>query len=281
VRVERIDTGRPDWLDDPRLQDYRLARSPDRLQGSEVFLAEGLRVVEILLARSPLRARSILATEVALDALRRALGDAPPDVPVRVVPSEAMHALGGHRFHQGILAAGDRPRPIPPAALLAGLPRPARTVVALDRVTDPDNVGAIFRSAAALGAEAVVLSPPCASPLYRKAIRTSMGTSLWLPFSHGAPWEEGLAALAAHGLVRVALDPDPGVPSLESVRAGLGPGERVALVMGAEGTGLSRASRDAADVVAGIPLSPDVDSLNVAAAAAIALYRLATPPGPR
>lgn len=270
MTVEVLDTSDPAWIDDPRLADYREIRDPALVKQSARFVAEGRLVVQTLLEDSPFRARSVLVDDTAHAALATVL-DAHDDVPVFRVPTGALKELAGWQFHQGCLAIGDRPEPIDVPMLLdrAGAPR---LVVALDTVSNPDNVGAIFRSSAALGAGAIVLSPACASPLYRKATRSSMGAALRLPFSHGGPWEASLAALRDAGHVLLALDPDG--DSLEDALAGLPAEQPRTLILGAEGAGLGQATRTAADRAIAIPMHFGVDSLNVAAAAAIALYRL-------
>lgn len=273
---ERLDTGDPGWVDDPRLTDYRAVRDPELVRRGARFLAEGRLVVKTLLADSPLRVRSLLLEEAALAAFETEGVHVPADVPVYVVPPGAMGALSGFQFHQGCLAVGERPAPEAPGDLLTRLGPAARLVVGLDGVSNPDNVGAIFRTAAAFGAGALLLSPDCASPLYRKAVRTSMGACLRLPFCHGASWDACLAALRAQGARVLALTPDKSAPTLEVAAAGLGRDAPRALLLGAEGPGLSAASVDAADEHVRIPMSGGVDSLNVAAAAAVALYRLQT-----
>jgi len=269
MRVERIDSA-----DDARLDDYRIVRDPELVRTSASFLAEGRLVVRTLLRESALRVRSVLCDETALAWLAGELGDAVPvDVPVYVAAA-GLRGVGGWSFHQGCLALGARPPELPATELLSRLDDP-RLVVGLDGVTNPDNVGAIFRSAAAFGAAGVLLSPACASPLYRKALRTSMGAALTLPFSHGPDWGEGLASLEAAGFTLCALTPEGSEP-LDEVARALPRGARRALILGAEDSGLSAATLERADRRVRIPMRGGVDSLNVAASAAVALYRLAT-----
>lgn len=276
MAVERLDTRDGTWVDDPRLADYRAVRDPELVRRGARFLAEGRLVVRTLLSDSLLRARSLLLEEAALAAFEAEDVVLPPELPVYVVPPGAMGSLSGFRFHQGCLAVGERPPAEAPADLLARLGSAARLVVGLDGVSNPDNVGAIFRTAAAFGAGAVLLSPDCASPLYRKAVRTSMGACLRLPFSHGASWSACLRALDDHGARIIALTPAAEARTLEAAAAGLGPDQPRALLLGAEGPGLGAASVAAASEHVRIPMSGGVDSLNVAAAAAVALYRLRT-----
>lgn len=272
MHVVPIDTGAADWLEDPRIAEYRIVRDPELVRTSDAFLAEGRLVVRDLLRSPALRARSLLVTEPALTWLQREAADASQDPTVYLVPNDAVRALSGHRFHQGCLALADRP-PVRTAGELIDAVQP-RCVLGLDGVTNPDNVGAIFRTAAAFGVDAVLLSPDCASPLYRKALRTSMGAALRLPFSHGPAWASALEALKERAIPTVALIPGPEANSVETVRERLRPGGRVALVLGAEGAGLGPASRESATHRVRIPMVEGFDSLNVAAAAAVALYRL-------
>ncbi len=259
-------------VEDARLEDYRIVRDPELVRKSARFVAEGRIVVKTLLTASPWMAVSVLCDERALAWLTSDVGDAvPADVPVFVVPRGALRALGGLDFHQGCLALGDRPAARSVASLTAGGPR---VLVALDRVSNPDNVGAIFRTAAAFGAGGVFLHPGCASPLYRKALRTSMGAALRLPFSHGPGWRAGLETLLEAGYVLLGLTPDEQASPLEEVAQRLPAETRRVLVLGAEGDGLGVAARALAAHHVAIPLTGGVDSLNVAAAAAVALYRL-------
>lgn len=273
MTVTRIDTSDPAWVDDPRLADYRIVRDPELVRGHGRFIAEGRMVVQVLLEQSPLEAVSVLVDDTAWDAVESWLAGH-EDVPVLRVPSGALKELSGWQFHQGCLAVGVRPEPEDVGAALARAGGPG-LVVALEQVSNPDNVGAIFRSAAALGAGAVVLGPTCASPLYRKAIRSSMGAALRLPFVHGQPFDEALAALREHGHTLLALTPAAGAEDLEAVAASLDPSEPRTLLLGAEGDGLSDEALATADRRVRIPMQAGMDSLNVAAAAAVAVYRVA------
>jgi tRNA G18 (ribose-2'-O)-methylase SpoU len=159
--------------------------------------------------------------------------------------------------------------PLPdPQALLAG----ARRVVVLEKVNNHTNIGAIFRSAAALGTDAVLLAPDCADPLYRRAVRVSMGTVFAVPYAKLEPWPQALELLSAHGYRRMALTPAPDAVDLRELR--LAAGEKVALFLGSEGDGLSPRVMAQCDLKVRIPMTAGVDSLNVAAAAAVACYAL-------
>ena len=252
--------------DDPRVADYRTA---GRSQAAGLFLCEGRLLVGRLLA-SRYRVRSLLGTAAALEELRDALGSSP--APRFVATTAVIRSIFGFNFHRGCLALGERPEP-PASAESVIAPAGPRVLVALDEVTDPDNVGTIFRNAAAFGAAGVLLSPGSADPLYRKSIRVSMGGTLTTPYAQ-APWGATLQALRDAGYTLVALTPDPRAAAIGAAAERLGPG-RLALIVGAEGPGLGARSLEAADLHVRIPMTPGVDSLNVATACGIALHRLA------
>ena len=274
-----IDPIRIATVDDPRLDDFRVVSDPALMRGRGLFVAEGRLAVERLLA-SRFRARAVLVTADALAGLAPALAAGGGRRPaVHVADAAQLRLVTGFRFHRGCLALGERPGPEPDGR---GLPAaaPGHPLVVLDGVSDPDNVGSIFRNAAAFGAAGVVLSPACADPLYRKAIRTSMGTTLQLPFRVAAEWPAVLDRIREAGAGVVALTPLEPATEIEAfVRRGTG--GAVALLLGNEGDGVSRAALDRCDERVRIDLEPAVDSLNVAAAAAIALQRMraVTAPG--
>ena len=262
-------------VDDPRLDDFRIVSDPALMRDRELFVAEGRLAVERLLA-SRFRARSLLVIESALAGLASSLAAVRDDreVDVYVTDSAQLRRVTGFRFHRGCLALGERPAPgdgdaeLPPAA-------PRRPLVVLEGVSDPDNVGSIFRNAAAFGAAGVLLSPACADPLYRKAIRTSMGTTLQLPFRVAGAWPGVLARVRDAGARVVALTPLEPATGIEAfVRRVRGSAEGFALLLGNEGDGVSRAALDLCDERVRIDIEPAVDSLNVAHAAAIALQRI-------
>jgi len=212
--------------------------------------------------------RSVLGTASALAglALERST------VPVYVARPETLQRIVGFHFHRGCLAAGERPAELGLDVLLQ--PHGRRILVALEGVTNPDNVGGVLRNATAFGADGVLLGPGCADPLYRRALRVSMGGALQTPFVSVLEWPAGLARLRAAGFRIAALTPDRAAVDISAF--GEVP-ERLVLLLGAEGQGLSAAARAAADVHVRIPIAPGVDSLNVATAAGIALHRLARP----
>ena len=255
---------------DPRIAKYSEARD-GQLRHAGLFLAEGRLVVRRLLDGSRLQTRSLLATRPALDDLRDLLL-AHPSLPVFEASTEMIRAVVGFKFHRGCLALGDAGPPVPADGVIA--PAGPRIVLALEDLTDPDNVGAVFRNAAAFGVGGVLLSPGCADPLYRKAIRVSMGATLSTPFARTA-WRHGLDALRGAGYTLVALTPHPRAEAIDAVAARGGSSRRLALILGTEGSGLSEETRQAADLSVRIPMAPGADSLNVAAACGIALHRLA------
>jgi tRNA G18 (ribose-2'-O)-methylase SpoU len=190
-------------------------------------------------------------------------------IPVLVVPQAVMNSVAGYDVHRGCLAIGERPAPAGWHELIGG----AQLVVVLEGVGNPDNVGAIFRNAAAFGADAVLLGPSCADPLYRKAIRTSMAATLVVPFASVPRWPEALQELDRDRFSVIAMTPAlEGMPLQEVARRTRG--RAVAIVAGHEGAGLTIGALSACDYLARIPMSPQVDSLNVATALAIGLYAI-------
>jgi tRNA G18 (ribose-2'-O)-methylase SpoU len=256
---------------DPRVAVFRDARDGQLRHRAGLFLGEGRLVVQRLLEASRFRVRSLLLTPRALDDLREPLAGA-GTAAVYLASAETIRAVVGFKFHRGCLAAGVRGAPAAPETLIE--PPGARTLLALEEVTDPDNVGAVFRNAAAFGAAGVLLSPGCADPLYRKAIRVAMGATLSLPFARTG-WCEAIHRLRTAGYTLLALTPDPGAEDIATVAARSLGTRRLALLLGAEGTGLGPGTHAAADHRVRIPIAAGVDSLNVATACAIALHRLA------
>ncbi len=249
---------------DPRLALYRGVRDAELLRSHGVFVAEGRLVVRRLL-ESRFRTRSVLVTPTARaelsDVLER-LDEAPP---VYEADMDLFRQLTGFNVHRGCLAIGERPAPTSWREVV----RHTRTAIVLEDVGNPDNVGGLFRAGAALGADAVLLSPGCADPLYRKSIRTSMAATLTLPFAEAEPWPDMLENLRRDGLEIVALTPS-GSETLDSSRRA----PRLALVAGHEGRGLSGGALARADRLVRIPMAPGADSLNVVTAVAIALHAM-------
>jgi tRNA G18 (ribose-2'-O)-methylase SpoU len=251
--------------DDPRLADYRNIPDPDLLRSHGLFIAEGRHVVRRLLTSRRFRTRSLLLTPPARLGLADVLASV-PSLPVFVVSQQAMTSVTGFNIHRGCLAAGERPAPYRWQDVAGGAVR----LVVAEGVANADNVGGIFRNAVALGAGAVLLGPGCADPLYRKAIRTSMGATLQAPFASMEDWPADLSRLKSLGFELLALTPSADARPLRHMDAPA----RVALLVGHEGEGLSDAALAAADVRARIPMAEGVDSLNVATAVAIALYEI-------
>lgn len=258
----------PRHLDDPRLAPYRDVARPDALRAHGLFVAEGRLVVQRLVEGRRQVVHSLLVTETAAAAMRAVLATLDEAAPVFVVPQVVMNDVAGFNIHRGCLALAHRPASPPLTALpLAGATR----LVIAEGVNNPDNVGGLFRNAAALGAAAVVLGPGCGDPLYRKAIRTSMAATLSLPWTTAEAWPGALDTVRAAGLAVIACTPDAAAPSLHDVA--LPP--RAAVLVGAEGDGLTAAAVARADYRVRIPMHGEMDSLNVATAAAIVLSALA------
>ena len=269
---------------DPRLDPYRLVGDHAALEREGLFVAEGRLVVERLLNDGRFGVHSVLVTPPALAALTPAL-DRRPDVGVSVCDPALLREITGFDFHRGCLALAFRPespsqssrddqRTPAPTDVSVLFPDAVR-VLALEGVSNPDNVGGLFRAALAFGVDAVILDRATADPLYRKAIRTSMAATLRVPFARLDPWTDGLASLRASGLRVVALTPHSAAVPLDDYAARRG--ERIALVVGSEGFGMSPESMALADARVRIPIDPRADSLNVVTAAAIALHALRAP----
>ncbi|MGZ4453380.1 MAG: TrmH family RNA methyltransferase [Nocardioides sp.] len=252
--------------DDPRLSDYRdlrdveLRKSVEATEG--LFLAEGEKVVRRA-AAGGFTARSFLLAPRWVDGLKDVLDAS--EAPCYVLSEQLIEEVTGFHVHRGALASMER-RPLRTVGeVLQG----AQSVLVLEDLMDHANVGSIFRNGAALGFDAVLLAPRCADPLYRRAIKVSMGTVFAVPWTRITDWYDALPQLSAAGFTTIALTlADDSVPIEEAV-AGLG---KVALVLGSEGHGLSPRWEKAADRRAIIPMSAGVDSLNVAAATAVACY---------
>lgn len=264
---------------DPRLDEYRNLTDADLRRRQEpvagLFMVEGPALIKTLLG-SVYPVRSVLLTGSRLAELRGDLEAAAGDWPVYVAANEVMRSITGFHFHRGALAAATRRPPTPWAEVVAG----ASLVVVAEDVGDHENLGALFRNAAAFGVAAVLLSPGSVDPLYRRAVRVSMGQVLRVPWARLTPWPDALGELSRLGFRVLALTPDPTAADLRR----LGPFDSpVAVLVGAEGSGLSDAARAAAGAAARIPMEAGVDSLNVATAAAIAFYQLtrARPRGTR
>jgi tRNA G18 (ribose-2'-O)-methylase SpoU len=253
-------------LADPRLADY--SHQTDvalRKSGDGLYIAESALVLERAL-RAGHRPRSVLALGNTVDEAVALVGE---DVPVFSGAGELLAELTGYILHRGLIAAMNRPE-LPSAASLL---ETARRVVVLENVVDPTNVGAIFRSVAAIGADAVLVTQRCSDPFYRRAIRVSMGTVLQVPWARLGDWASTRELLVASGFHVAALALTPDAVSLREFAVDAP--ERVALVLGTEGEGLTPEALAAADTVVQIPMAHGIDSLNVAATAAVAMWALA------
>jgi tRNA G18 (ribose-2'-O)-methylase SpoU len=257
--------------DDPRVADYRRLNDASHRRQIEAptSFGRGFFVVEGWLAtQRAIETRQAFRSVLVASTRRRRAADllSRADVTVFVATADVIEAIVGFDLHRGIVAACDRRLPVDPAAVTA---RASRLVV-LEGVNDAENLGVVFRNAAGLGAEGVLLDPTCCDPLARRTVRVSLGHVLSVPWARVA-WPDGVdAVVRAHGHRLVALTPHSDAIDLREVE----PGERTALLLGAEGPGLSSVALGAADVCARIPMNPDVDSLNLGSAAAIAMWQL-------
>jgi tRNA G18 (ribose-2'-O)-methylase SpoU len=263
VNVVHVDDPR-----DPRLDDFRdlnsIDRRPDLPSGKGLVIAEGVLVVQRMLA-SRFTPRALLGTERRLAELRHDLAGV--DVPYYLAAAEVMAEVVGFHLNRGVLAAAPRPGELTVAKVLDG----ARTVAVLEGVNDHENLGSIFRNAAGLDVDAVVFGTGCADPLYRRAVRVSMGHALLVPYAWAPNWPRELGTLRSNGFRVLALTPSPAAPTLAEAMAELTEA-KVAMLVGAEGPGLTEHAMRASDVRVRIPMSRGTDSLNVATAAALAFY---------
>ncbi|MBX6372193.1 MAG: RNA methyltransferase [Acidothermus sp.] len=253
--------------EDPRLADYRSLTDVElrkRLEPAHgLFIAESTLVIRRALAAG-YRMLSALVSTRWLPVLEAEFAEV--QAPVYVGSPELLQKITGFNVHRGALAAFAR-RPLP---TIDDLVAACRRLVVLENVNNHTNLGAVFRCAAALGMDGVVLSPQSADPLYRRSVRVSMGAVFTVPYARAARWPDDLSALTAWGFRLLALTPDPAAVDVRSLR--VDPSERIALLLGAEGPGLSDKALEAADLRVRIPMHAGVDSLNVAAAAAIACF---------
>ncbi|MEB3022873.1 TrmH family RNA methyltransferase [[Mycobacterium] crassicus] len=258
-------------IDDPgdsRLDDFRdlnsVDRRPDLPSGKGLVIAEGVLVVQRMLA-SRFTPRALLGTDRRLTELTPDL--AGREVPYYRVSAEVMAEVVGFHLNRGVLAAAVRVPEPTVAELVSG----ARTIAVLEGVNDHENLGSIFRNGAGLGVDAVVFGSGCADPLYRRAVRVSMGHALLVPFARSTRWPGDLAMLRERGFALLAMTPDPRAEALSTAMAAVRD-QPLAVLVGAEGPGLSEHAMRASDIRVRIPMSRGTDSLNVATAAALAFY---------
>ena len=262
--IERIER-----LDDTRIAAYRDVPDPELVRSRGLFIAEGRFVVRRVIEDSRWHVQSVLVSDAARRSLQPALDAIAHRVPVYVCAAADFPGVTGYNIHRGCLALVKRPAALSPETLV----ETARTIAVLEGLTNADNVGGIFRNAAAFGVDGVLLSPTCCDPFYRKAIRTSMASVLRVPFARADAWPEELLRLRADGFTIAALTPREPSETLTAFAADARP-ERIALVVGTEGTGLTAAVEALADRRVRIPIADGVDSLNVAVAVGIALYAM-------
>lgn len=257
---------RIDSFDDPRLADYRKVSDAELLRRRNRFVAEGRLVVGRVLEAGN-RVESMLVNNASLKALERSMSRLPHEIPIYVCNTNGFTAITGFNLHRGCLALVERPA----IRSLADVLREAELLLVLEAVTDADNVGSAFRNAAAFGAS-VALSEACCDPLYRKAIRTSMGSVFRTPYARLSNWPDDLAALKAERFTIVALTPRQDAIDLATCARR----QRMALLVGSEGPGLTPAAEAMADVCVRIPIRDEIDSLNLATATGIALHHFAS-----
>jgi tRNA G18 (ribose-2'-O)-methylase SpoU len=260
------------WIaspDHPRLEPFRHVGDHDWLRTQDLFVAEGRLVVGRLIDLDRIEITAILVNRAAHDALLERL--AAVEASVYVCEEPTLTSLTGFKFHRGCLALARRPAPLPADWLFD-----ASTVLALEGVGNPDNIGGLFRTAAAFGIDGVLLNGTSGDPFYRKAVRTSMGAVFTLPFVRLLDWPAALEPFRARGFRLVALTPDADAASIADFTADLRADARLILLVGSEGPGLSRAVMSLADARVRIPIGAAVDSLNVTVAAGIALERISS-----
>ena len=259
-----------DRKDDPRLTPYLSIREKDLTSGHGArFIIEGKVTLETALRRGRFKLESVFLAESRVAPLAELLDLVPEDVPVLVAPQAVMDAVAGFPMHRGVLACGLKGEIPDPAAFLSGAPPAASPLLLLSDLSNHDNVGACFRNAAAFGAGAVLMDGQCCDPLYRKAIRVSSGSTLWLPYAHGGTGLDMVNAAKAAGYEVWAMTPRMDAAPLTSLPRP----DKVAILLGAEGPGLPDELIAACTPVR-IPMSEGFDSVNVATAGAIALAHL-------
>jgi tRNA G18 (ribose-2'-O)-methylase SpoU len=258
--------------DDPRIAEFVGIRERDLTRGEGRFIAEGTVVLRMLAAAHAagrgFRAVKVLLLENRLEGVSDIIAAFPPDVPVHVASSQVLDRIAGFHLHRGVLAFGQRMQPKTAAEMLAGLPEQALVVAAFG-ISNHDNIGSIFRNAAAFGADAVLLDEACCDPLYRKALRVSVGSVLSVPYSRTGSMEEILTSLAAERFDVWGLS-----PAGEREVSAVPPSARIALITGTEGEGLPPSILSIIRT-ARIAQAPGLDSLNAATATGIALYTIA------
>ena len=259
-----------DSFDDPRVAAFRDVKDRDLRLDRDAFLVEGAGPLRALLANRRYRAHSLLLSPRALRQVEGEVRALPPEVPVYVAERADYREIVGFDMHRGCLALVERPPDDDFAGLVAAAKAPgAGPLIVAEATTNHDNMGGLFRNGRAFGAAGMLLCPRSCDPLYRKAIRTSVGASLELPFARASAWPGDLERLRAAGIPIVALHPEPADCELA---AWTPPEGAFALLVGSEGPGLSEAALARVDVRVRIAMRPGMDSINVALAAGIALH---------
>ncbi len=265
MRLEPIEQ-----LDDPRIAIYRNVKDATLRDARGLFVVESRLCVRRLISVSRFSVCSVLVTETALGALGDVLSQLGEEVPIYVATSSLLEELVGYNLHRGCIALARRDSEGSLDAVLNANPR---LLVGLEQVANPENIGNIFRNAMAFGADAVLLSRGCADPLYRKAVRVSMGGTLLTPFAYVGGWPAAIERLQTAGFATLALSTEAGAIDLAEFSVETGTSARIALILGAESEGLDAATLAAVDWRVRIPMAAGVDSLNVATAAGIALHQ--------
>jgi tRNA G18 (ribose-2'-O)-methylase SpoU len=253
--------------DDPRVAAYRNIREQDLVGRQNLFVAEGKVVLTVLLSAPAYELQSVFVLENRLAGLQDVLARSPASLPVYVASAGTMNAIAGFHIHRGILAVGRRREQATPGSLLANMAERALVLV-LVGISNHDNIGSIFRNAAAFGADAIFLDPTCCDPLYRKSIRVSVGGVFRVPFARFENTSDFVGTLLQSGIDAIALSPG-GESDIRNVERS----SRMALFLGTEGEGLPDNLLKAMKT-ARISIVPGFDSLNVAATSAIALHQL-------
>ena len=252
---------------DPRVHDFTSLTDVDlrkvREPAEGLFLAEGEKVIRRAFAAG-YTPRAALMTDRWVESIHDVLQES--DCATYVADESTLETITGYHVHRGALMSFER-KQLPSVAQII---EDARRIVILEGLVDHTNVGAIFRNAAALGIDAVLVTPSCADPLYRRSIKVSMATVFAVPWTRIEPWPNALQTLTDSGFACIAMTPDPSAPSVRDVELD----QRIAIIVGTEGAGLSQAAFDACDVKVRIPMSEGVDSLNVSVASAITFFAL-------
>jgi tRNA G18 (ribose-2'-O)-methylase SpoU len=256
-----------DDRDDPRIAPYRAIRERDLVGRDGHFIAEGEVVLKQLLSSDRHQTLSLLIAEKRVNRLATLLARLPASVPIYAADQKVLDDIAGFPLHRGILALGQSAPMLPATGLLAGLP-PTALVVVLIGISNHDNVGGVFRNAAAFRADAVLLDTGCCDPLYRKAIRVSVGATLRVPFARLLPADDVLALLSSQGFDAIALSPAGTTPLAKLTRSA-----RMAVLLGTEGPGLPAELLTRTRTV-GISMAAGFDSLNVATTSGIVLHHL-------